>query len=169
MTPLELRMQSRNDRLEVVRSKHEALLQERGDGNLSDTDKEQIRLYREETESLIEELEGLSRDKEAHDRAIENSRKLRRAQLDSVGGDEEWVGHRTMAEYARDFILTRDSRVCSQIAAQPARPMSADRTALPQPSWRSSSRRLSSSSSASSNSVAELSWESSERSRRTVG
>ena len=120
-TPLELRLQGRNDRLEVIRSKHEALLQERGDENLSDTDKEQIRLYREETASLLEEIEGLSRDKEAHDKAIEQSAALRRSMLGAVSGtefEEDGVVYRTMAAYARDFILTRESRVCTQIAAQ---------------------------------------------------
>ena len=61
-TPTELRLQSRNDRLELVRQKHEALLAEKGESALTDSDKDQIKMYREETAGLIEEIEGLSAD-----------------------------------------------------------------------------------------------------------
>jgi len=120
-TPTELRLQSRVDRAELIRNKHEALIAERGDGNLSDTDKDQIRLYREESAELATEIEGLSADVDSHNRAIEKSKEIRRAMLGSLDGvdeDGDGVVYRTMAAFARDVILTRDSTIASKIATQ---------------------------------------------------
>jgi len=120
-TPTELRLQSRIDRAEVVRAKWDSLIAERGDDNLSDTDKKQITLYREEVAELEQEAEQLAADVEAAKVAEENARKIRRAQLDQLGDvdvDGEGVVYRSMSQYARDVILTRESRICSQIAQQ---------------------------------------------------
>ena len=56
---LEMRLQSRVDRRDVVDSKHQALLAERGDGNLNDTDKQQIEVYRSEIKELDSEIAQL--------------------------------------------------------------------------------------------------------------
>jgi hypothetical protein len=119
-TPTELRLQSRIDREELVRSKHEGLLAERGDGNLSDTDKSQIRAWREEQAELQEEIAGLKADVEAAKLAEETSvavRKAMRSAVDGVDADEDGVVYRTMAAYARDVILTGQGREVSKIAA----------------------------------------------------
>lgn len=121
MNLLETRLQSRMDRRDVVQSKHEALLAERGEGELNDTDKSQIGLYREELSSIDSEVAELASDLEAHNKAIETSKSLRRAMIGAIDGiDEEGEGvvYRTMAAYARDVILARESTVCSQIGKQ---------------------------------------------------
>lgn len=121
MNQLELRLQSRMQRRDLVQSQHEGLLQERGDGELSDTDKKQIGMWRDEITDLDHEIEQLTDDVEAYQRAEERSKSLHRARLaatDGVDQDGDGVVYRTMAAYARDYILTRQSTVCSQIAAQ---------------------------------------------------
>ena len=124
-TPTELRLQSRNDRLELVRQKHEALLAEKGEAALTDSDKDQIKMYREETAGLIEEIEGLSADVDAHKTALQRSQDIRRAMLDGAEMAEDGPVYRTMAEFARDVILTRNDSTASKIQAQ-----FADATAL---------------------------------------
>lgn len=119
-TALETRLQSRVDAREVVDGKHQALLAERGDGNLSDTDKSQISNYREEIAELDAEIVQLTGDLEAHNTAVETAKAVRRAMIGSVDGveaGEDGVVYRTMAAYARDAILTRESTVGGQIAA----------------------------------------------------
>jgi len=121
MNVLETRLQSRVDRREVIQGKHEALLAERGEGELNDTDKSQIGLYREELAAIDSEVIELASDLEAHNRAAETSRSLRRAMLGAIDGIEEGedgVVYRTMASYARDVILSRESTICGKIAAQ---------------------------------------------------
>jgi HK97 family phage major capsid protein len=120
MNPLEIRLESRMQRRDLVQSQHEGLLLERDEGNLSDTDKKQIEAWREEITELDTEIAGLADDLEAHRRAEERSKDLRRALIGANGVqvDEDGVVYRTMSEYARDVILTRDSRVCSQVQAQ---------------------------------------------------
>jgi hypothetical protein len=105
-TATELRLQQRNDALEVVRSKHEDLLAARGDGELSETDKGQIKIYREQQAELQEEITGLLADVENYRTAEEHSRMIRRAGLEAAGGDPEGPIYRTFPEYARDRILT---------------------------------------------------------------
>ncbi len=121
MNALETRLQSRVDRREIVGTKHQELLAERGDSGLSDTDKSQISMYREEIGELDSEIEQLAGDLEAHNKAIQTSRDLRRAMVGAVDGieaGEDGVVYRSMAAYARDFIITRESQGCSKIAAQ---------------------------------------------------
>ena len=121
MNPLETRLQGRVDRREIVQDKHEALLLERGaDGELSDTDKKQIQMYRDELTELDTEIEGLISDKEALDRAAETAKALQRARMGALplGEDGDGVIYRSMAEYARDVILTSSGRVTAQIQSQ---------------------------------------------------
>ena len=78
-------------------------------------------MYRSELAELDTEIAGLSTDLEAQRKAEEQSKAVRRAMLGSTDGvdvDEDGVVYRTMAAYARDFILTRNSSTCSKIASQ---------------------------------------------------
>ena len=121
MNALELRLQSRLDRREVIQTKQEALIAERDGGELSDTDKSQVEVYRSELSDLDTEIELLVSDVEAHHKAEETSKQIRRAMLGSVDGvdaDGDGVVYRTMAAFARDSILTRESQACAKIAAQ---------------------------------------------------
>jgi hypothetical protein len=113
-----MRLQSRMDRRALVQTKHDELLRERGDGELSDTDKKQLEMYREELADIDREAGELAEVAEAEKRAEEQSKAIHRAMLDGARIDEDGVVYRTMAEYARDFILTRESQTCSKIAAQ---------------------------------------------------
>jgi len=128
LSQLETRLQNRVERRDMVQGQHEELLRERGDGDLSDADKKQIEVWRGSIADLDKEIEQLTEDVEAHKRAAERSKALLRARLATVDGvdqDGDGVVYRTMAQYARDVILTRESRICSQIAQQ-----FADRTDL---------------------------------------
>lgn len=108
-TQLEIRLQNRMERRELVQSQHEALLVERGDGNLSDTDKKQIGMWREEIQDLDQEIATLTEDVEAANRAAELSKQLHRARIGAAGVDLDGDGvvYRDFASYARDSILTR--------------------------------------------------------------
>jgi hypothetical protein len=96
------------------------LLAEKEDGSLSDTDKKQIQMYREELAELDTEIAELIADKDAHDRAEETAKALQRARMGALpGGDDgDGVIYRTMAEYARDVLLTRDTPTAGMIQAQ---------------------------------------------------
>jgi hypothetical protein len=120
MNQLETRLRSRIERRDLVQSQHEALLEERGDNELVDTDKKQINMWREEIVELDHEIETLASDVEANARAEERSKALHRSMLGAVGAENDGDGivYKSMAAYARDFILTRNSTICSQIAAQ---------------------------------------------------
>jgi HK97 family phage major capsid protein len=116
---LKTRLTNRHERRDVVQSQHEALLAERGDGNLSDTDKQQIARWRDEITEIDTEIVELTADVEAHARAEEESKKLRVSMRDGLGiGSDDGPVYETMSQYARDVILTRESRVCSQIKTQ---------------------------------------------------
>jgi HK97 family phage major capsid protein len=121
MSAIKTRLQSRMHTRDTVQGLQENLLAERGDGNLSDTDKKELERFRSDLAELDAEIELLTADAEAADRAEEASKALRRAQLGSTPGvDEEGDGvvYRTMAAYARDRILTGTGRTSGQIAAQ---------------------------------------------------
>jgi HK97 family phage major capsid protein len=120
MNPLEIRLKSRMQQRDLVQSQHEGLLVDRDEGNLSDTDKKQISMWREEISGLDEEIEGLADDIEAHRKAEEKGKALRRALLGAAGveTDEDGVVYPTMASYARDVILTRESPTSHMIQSQ---------------------------------------------------
>ena len=115
LSPMRLRLQSRIDALEVVNQKHKALIEERGEDRLSDTDTRQIELYRSESSALMEEIEGLTADVEAQEKAEEMSRAIRRAGITETDQNGDGVIYRTFAEYARDVILTRGDSTASKI------------------------------------------------------
>jgi hypothetical protein len=107
---LESRLKSRMLRRDFVQGEHEGLLRERGDGELSDTDKKQIGMWRDEIADLDAEITQLTEDVEAHRVATERSKALHRARLaatDGVDTDGDGVVYRDFATYARDKILTR--------------------------------------------------------------
>ncbi len=117
LSPTELRLQSRVERREIARAQADELI-ERED-NLSDTDTQHLTLLREEMGSLDEEIKQLLTDKEADDEAKKQAKLVRTAMLQDSGVSEDGGPlYRDFAEYARDVILTRDSRVCSQIQSQ---------------------------------------------------
>jgi len=116
----ELRLQQRTDALEAVMRKHEDLISSRGDGELSETDRDQIKVYRDRQAELQEEITGLAGDVEAAKKAEEQSRMIRRAGLEATGGDPEGPVYRTFSEYARDLILTgniESKRYASKVQA----------------------------------------------------
>jgi hypothetical protein len=117
MNPLEIRLQNRIERREIVQAQHEALLQERDGDNLSDTDKKQIGLWREELTDLDSEIEELTADAEARKRAEEYSKNLRRSMIGAAGVDADGDGivYRDFASFARDAILSRDGQKFSAI------------------------------------------------------
>lgn len=120
-TQLQTRLQNRIERRDMVQGQHEELLRERGDGDLSDADKKQIEVWRSSIADLDGEIVQLTDDVEAYKRATERSKDLVKARLAATPGvdaDGDGVIYRTMAAYARDFILTRDSQTCAKIAAQ---------------------------------------------------
>jgi hypothetical protein len=120
-TPTEIRLQSRVDRREAIQTLHESVYRDLDGGNLSDTDKKQIEGYRSEIEELDTEIAQLTSDVEAHRKALETSKAVRRAMIGAVDGVEagdDGVVYRSMAAYARDFILSRETPVASKIATQ---------------------------------------------------
>jgi hypothetical protein len=118
-TQLETRLQNRIERREMVQAQHEELLRERDGGDLSDPDKKQIEIWRGFIGELDTEIEQLTDDVEAHKRAEERSKALQRARFDSTPGvEDDGVIYRSMAEYARDVILTHTGRTTAQIQAQ---------------------------------------------------
>ncbi len=122
-TQSELRLARLIDERELVRSKHESKLAEvegREDKTLTGSDGEQVKIYRERAAELDIEIRELTTELEAANTAVEESRRIRRALAGQAGADDDGDGvvYRDMASYARDFILTRDSTICSQIASR---------------------------------------------------
>ena len=123
-TQSELRLASLLDEREQVQKLHETVISavETNDSKMpSESQAEQIKMYREKAQALDAEITDLSEDVERNRRAVESSKAIRRAlagNADGVEVDGDGVVYRTMAAYARDFILTRESQVCSKIAAQ---------------------------------------------------
>jgi hypothetical protein len=119
LTPTELRLQNRNDRLEMLINQQEELLRERGEGNLSDTDKGQLERMRSEQSELITEIDGLVSDKESHDKAVERSKAIRASMLGANGGTEfaeDGVVYRDFLSYARDELLARSVSSSGELA-----------------------------------------------------
>jgi hypothetical protein len=121
-TQSELRLARLIDERELVRSKHESKLAEvesRDDKTLTSSDAEQVKIYRERAADLDLEIRDLTAEVEATNKAVEESRQIRRA---LAGGfaepDGDGIVYPDMASYARDVILTRQSTICQQIASQ---------------------------------------------------
>lgn len=116
LTPTELALQSRVDKREIARAKADEILNMDAP---TDTDDQHLELLREEMVGLDAEISQLLKDKEMDDTARANSKIARQALLNHTGDmPDDGVIYRTMAEYARDFILTRETRECSKIASQ---------------------------------------------------
>ncbi len=81
----------------------------------------QVTLYRDKAVSLQQEIEQLTNTVEEYDRSVAASRRVRQVlagNADGVEQDGEGIIYRDMATFARDVILTRQSTICGQIAAQ---------------------------------------------------
>ena len=123
-TQAELRLSSLLDERDQVQKLHETVLAtvDNNESKMpSDSQAEQIRMYREKAVTLDTEITELSDDVERNRRALESSKAIRRALAGNTEGvdvDGDGVVYRSMSAYARDFILTRNSETCSKIAAQ---------------------------------------------------
>jgi hypothetical protein len=123
-TQSELTLKNLVEERETIRGQHEAKLAEiatREDKNATHADKEQLRGLRERAEDKDTEINDLTAFVEREKASIEASKNIRKilsgANAD-VAVDGDGVVYRTMAAYARDVILTRDSTIASRIAAQ---------------------------------------------------
>ncbi len=123
-TQSELRLASLLDEREQVQKLHETVIQavDQSDGKMpSESQSEQIKMYREKAVALDTEIEQLSEDVERNRKSIEASKAIRRAlagNTDGVDVDGDGIVYRSMAAFARDVIVTRESATCSKIAAQ---------------------------------------------------
>lgn len=120
----ELRLTSLLDERDQTTKLHETVLaavETNGDKMPTESQAEQIKSYREKAVMLDTEIESLSEAVEQDKRAQEASKAIRRAIAGNAEGvevDGDGVAYRTMAHYARDYILTRDTPTASKIAAQ---------------------------------------------------
>jgi hypothetical protein len=127
-TQAELRLASLVDERDTTTKLHETVLAAvaaTDDKRPTESQAEQIRLYREKAVELDEEISGLAETVERDRVAMETSREIRRVLAGSAEGvdaDGDGVVYRTMAAYARDVILTGSGRESAKIAAQVGRP-----------------------------------------------
>jgi len=123
-TQSELRLQSLVDEREANHKLHETVIQSVSNNETrmpSESQAEQIAMYREKRQQLDEEIGLLTEEVEAHQKAVEASRNIRRAlasNSDGVDADEEGIVYRTMAAYARDVIFTSQGQTSSKIQSQ---------------------------------------------------
>lgn len=123
-TQSELRLQSLLDERATTQKLHETVIAsvEASDSKMpTDSQAEQIRMYREKAQALDAEIDSLSKAVEDDRKAAEVAAKIRRTMAASVEGvdvEGDGIVYRSMAAYARDVILTRESPECAKIAAQ---------------------------------------------------
>jgi hypothetical protein len=123
-TQSELSLARKIDERDQTTKLHEELMaaiEASEDKTPNDAQRTQLRMYRERALQLDEEIAEDMAAVEANRTSIEQSKRIRQVLSGAPGGvdaDGDGVVYRTMASYARDVILTRDSRVCGQIAAQ---------------------------------------------------
>jgi hypothetical protein len=107
----EKRLAVKIDERAQTHSKHEELLALAGEGNdLSDIQKEQARDYVERMNMLDVEIAELASVVDSHNKAVENSKAIKRALaggMDGVESDEDGVVYRSWDAYAFDFFITR--------------------------------------------------------------
>ena len=126
----ELRLAGLLDERDQTQKLHEELIArvEATDTKMPDeVQSEQIKMYRERASQLDAEIKSLSDAVETDRNAIETSKQVRRALAGTAEGvdvDGDGIVYRTMAAYARDFIVTRESQTCSKIASQFGDPLS---------------------------------------------
>jgi hypothetical protein len=122
-TQSELRLTSLLDERESNTKLHETVIAtvEASENKMpSESQAEQIKMYREKAQALDEEIDSLSEDVERNRRAVEASKAIRRAlagNADGVDVDDEGVVYRSMAAYARDVVITGSGREAGKIAA----------------------------------------------------
>ena len=121
--PSELRLGVLMDARDHIHAKHEAKLAELDGKDASHDDKELLRGYREQLEDHDKEIAELSESVERNNAAMEQSRKIRRALAGTAGVDEDGDGivYRTMAEYARDVVITGNGREAVEDQRHPRR------------------------------------------------
>ena len=120
-TQSELRLARLIDERETATQLHEGLLadvEKRDEKKMSDTERTQVTAYRERAKDLDEEIASLAEAVEHNNKAIEQSKMIRRAlsgNTEGIDEDGDGVVYRTMAAYARDVILTGSGREASKI------------------------------------------------------
>ncbi len=124
-TQSELRLSRLVDERDVNQQLHENLLaavETRDDKSLSEAESTQVGMYRDRARDLDQEIMSLTDTIEQNNKAVEESKKIKRILAGSAGGGIDVEGdeivYRTMAAFARDVILTGTGRVSGQIAAQ---------------------------------------------------
>ena len=121
-TQSELRLSSLLDERDQNTKLHETVIAsvEASDNKMpSESQAEQIKMYREKAVGLNDEIQQLADTVEEHRRATEASKQIRRALAGSAEGvdvDGDGIVYRDFATYARDFILTRDLKASQSIA-----------------------------------------------------
>jgi hypothetical protein len=121
LTQSETRLNALMDERKTTHDLHESVVGAIGNEGPTDSQAEQITLYREKAATLDGEIEHLSAQVEADRKAAETSRLIRKqlaGSIDGVNVDDDGIVYESMATYARDYILTRSSTICSQIQAQ---------------------------------------------------
>ncbi len=116
----ELRLARLIDERETATQLHERLLadvESRDNKVLTDIESTQATAYRERARELDDEIKDLAENVESNNKAIEQSKMIRRALVGTAGVDEvdDGIVYRTMAEYARDVILTGQGREAGKI------------------------------------------------------
>lgn len=117
----ENRLTTLMDERKTTHDLHESVVGAISKDGPTESQAEQIKLYREKAAELDHEIEHLSAQVEADRKAAEISRLIRKQLAGSVEGvdvTEEGIKYESMARYARDVILTRSSTICSQIQQQ---------------------------------------------------
>jgi HK97 family phage major capsid protein len=123
-TQSELRLQSLVDEREQNTKLHETVIAsiEASDTKMpSESQAQQIQMYREKAMDLDTEIQSLADDIERNRRAVETSKAIRRAMAGNVDGvdvDDDGIVYRTMAHYARDVILAGKGDEAAKIATQ---------------------------------------------------
>lgn len=118
----EIRLARLLDEQVVNQELHENLMAavEASEGKMpTESQSEQIKMYREKAIGLNEEIKELADTVEDARRATEASKAIRRALAGNAEGvdvDGEGIVYRDFATYARDYILTRDFKTSSAIA-----------------------------------------------------
>ena len=87
----------------------------------SESQAEQIRMYREKAAALDTEIEELSEVVEANNRAIEASKRIRRQLAGNTPGvdiDDDGIVYREFNQYVYDTMISRKTQACQRIAKQ---------------------------------------------------
>jgi hypothetical protein len=125
MNVQEVRLNRLVDERRAVTTLHDNVLnsaEAREDGNdLTESQSEQIDGYRTRMQSLDTEILALTETVESSRRADSEARRIRAllaGESNIVEIDEDQVGYRSFAAFARDVILTSPGRNCQKIANQ---------------------------------------------------